>query len=108
MPAVPAVVGAAGFLLGPRRCNQSGQASIRSMRVEGELPGNGGLRSERPEAMTRPRGDGPLKILRSRSISLTMDQRREPRFVADQPVTITLLRYPEIRLSATVTNASGR
>src|SRR2546426_12913 len=35
-----------------------------------------------------------------------MEQRREPRFVADQTVTITLLRDPEIRLSATVTDVS--
>ena len=37
-----------------------------------------------------------------------MDQRREPRFVADQAVTIVLLRDPETRVPATVINASSR
>ncbi len=66
------------------------------------------IRAEWPEEITLPQGMAGLKIPPSQSISPSMDHRREPRFVADQPVTITLLRYPEIRLSATVTNASGR
>jgi hypothetical protein len=37
-----------------------------------------------------------------------MEQRREPRFRADQPVLVTILNEPEIRLEARVTNASGR
>src|SRR5215212_2927713 len=34
-----------------------------------------------------------------------MDQRRESRFTLDQPVVLTLLLNPEMRLQATVTNA---
>ena len=37
-----------------------------------------------------------------------MDKRREPRFVSDQSVTITLLRDPETRVAARVQNSSGR
>jgi hypothetical protein len=37
-----------------------------------------------------------------------MDKRREPRFQADQPVVVTVLTEPPIRLDARVTNASGR
>jgi hypothetical protein len=37
-----------------------------------------------------------------------MEQRREPRFRADQPVVVTVLNEPEIRLQARVKNASGR
>jgi len=37
-----------------------------------------------------------------------MDQRREPRFEADQPVIVTVLTEPETRLQARVKNASGR
>jgi hypothetical protein len=37
-----------------------------------------------------------------------MDQRREPRFRSDQPVVVTVLNEPEIRLEARVKNASGR
>jgi len=37
-----------------------------------------------------------------------MNQRREPRFAADQPIYVTLLRQPESRLPAIVKNSSGR
>jgi hypothetical protein len=37
-----------------------------------------------------------------------MDKRREPRFKADQPVVVTVLSEPEIRLEARVVNTSGR
>ncbi|HLK68096.1 MAG TPA: PilZ domain-containing protein [Bryobacteraceae bacterium] len=37
-----------------------------------------------------------------------MDQRREPRFVADQPVIVTVLGEQERQLSARICNASGR
>jgi hypothetical protein len=37
-----------------------------------------------------------------------MDKRREPRFVADQSVTVTLLRDPETRVPARVKDSSGR
>src|SRR3954447_3754070 len=37
-----------------------------------------------------------------------MDQRREPRFVTDQAVVVTLLGEPEIRMDAQVKNSSGR
>ena len=37
-----------------------------------------------------------------------MDQRREPRFKADQPVVVTVLSEPEIRMQGRVVNASGR
>lgn len=37
-----------------------------------------------------------------------MDKRREPRFVADQAVTITMLRDPENRMPARVKDSSGR
>jgi hypothetical protein len=37
-----------------------------------------------------------------------MDKRREPRFQADQPVVVTILIEPQVRLDARVTNASGR
>src|SRR5437764_4321639 len=37
-----------------------------------------------------------------------MEQRREPRFQADQPVVVTVLTEPETRLEARVQNASGR
>jgi hypothetical protein len=37
-----------------------------------------------------------------------MDKRREPRFHTDQPVVVTILTEPRIRLDARVKNASGR
>jgi PilZ domain len=37
-----------------------------------------------------------------------MDQRREPRFEADQPVVVTVLTEPQSRMDARVRNASGR
>jgi hypothetical protein len=37
-----------------------------------------------------------------------MDKRREPRFQADQPVVVTVLADPPIRMDAWVKNASGR
>jgi len=37
-----------------------------------------------------------------------MEQRREPRFTADQVVSVTILGDPEIHRTATVKNASGR
>jgi hypothetical protein len=37
-----------------------------------------------------------------------MDQRREPRFQADQPVVVTILTEPPVRMAARVKNASGR
>jgi hypothetical protein len=37
-----------------------------------------------------------------------MEQRREPRFEADRPVTVTVLTEPPTRLEARVQNASGR
>jgi hypothetical protein len=37
-----------------------------------------------------------------------MDQRREPRFQADQPVIVTILTEPPVRMAARVKNASGR
>ena len=37
-----------------------------------------------------------------------MDNRREPRFEADQPVVVTVLTEPPTRLDARVRNASGR
>jgi len=37
-----------------------------------------------------------------------MDQRREPRFTADQPVTLTVLTDPRRRVDGRVSNASGR
>jgi hypothetical protein len=37
-----------------------------------------------------------------------MEQRREPRFQADQPVVVTVLTQPETRMDARVKNASGR
>jgi len=37
-----------------------------------------------------------------------MDQRRESRFRTDQPIVVTVLKQPEIRLDARVKNASGR
>lgn len=37
-----------------------------------------------------------------------MEQRREPRFEADQPVLLTVLSEPEIRVHGRVRNASGR
>ncbi len=37
-----------------------------------------------------------------------MEQRREPRFQADQPVVVTVLNDTEIRLEARVRDASGR
>jgi hypothetical protein len=37
-----------------------------------------------------------------------MEQRREPRFQADQPVMVTILSDPEVRMNALVKNASGR
>jgi hypothetical protein len=37
-----------------------------------------------------------------------MEQRREPRFRSDQPVVVTVLNEPEVRLEARVRNASGR
>jgi hypothetical protein len=37
-----------------------------------------------------------------------MEQRREPRFQADQPVVLTVLTEPETRLTARVKDASGR
>jgi hypothetical protein len=37
-----------------------------------------------------------------------MDNRREPRFVTDQSVTVTLLREPQITLTGRVQNYSGR
>ena len=37
-----------------------------------------------------------------------MNQRREPRFVADQPVVVTVLGNPETHQAAKIRNASGR
>jgi hypothetical protein len=37
-----------------------------------------------------------------------MDNRREPRFQADQPVVVTVLTEPQTRIEARVKNASGR
>jgi PilZ domain len=37
-----------------------------------------------------------------------MDQRREPRFEADQPVVVTVLTEPQVRMVGRVRNASGR
>jgi hypothetical protein len=37
-----------------------------------------------------------------------MDKRREPRFQADQPVVVTILTEPPLRMDAWVKNASGR
>jgi hypothetical protein len=37
-----------------------------------------------------------------------MDQRREPRFRADQPVTVTVLTDPRRQVDGRVSNASGR
>jgi len=37
-----------------------------------------------------------------------MDKRREPRFRADQPVAVTVLGEPEIRVEGRVVDASGR
>jgi hypothetical protein len=37
-----------------------------------------------------------------------MEQRRESRFRADQPVVVTVLSESEVRLEARVRNASGR
>jgi hypothetical protein len=37
-----------------------------------------------------------------------MDQRREPRFRADQPVTVTVLTDPRRQVEGRVRNASGR
>lgn len=37
-----------------------------------------------------------------------MEQRREPRFRTDQPVTVTVLGEAPIRVDARVRNASGR
>ena len=37
-----------------------------------------------------------------------MDKRREPRFRADQPVVVTVLSEPEMRLEGRVVDASGR
>jgi hypothetical protein len=37
-----------------------------------------------------------------------MDQRREPRFRADQPVTVTVLTDPRRQVAGRVRNASGR
>ena len=37
-----------------------------------------------------------------------MDQRREPRFVADQPVVVTVLGDLEMQQAGTIKNASGR
>ena len=37
-----------------------------------------------------------------------VERRREPRFVGDQPVNLTVLRDTETHVSATVTNYSGR
>src|ERR1041385_3374189 len=37
-----------------------------------------------------------------------MNERREQRFVAEQPVVVTVLGDPEIRQAATIRNASGR
>jgi len=37
-----------------------------------------------------------------------MDKRREPRFKADQPVAVTVLSEPEMRLEGRVVDASGR
>jgi hypothetical protein len=37
-----------------------------------------------------------------------MEQRREPRFQADEPVVVTVLSEPEVRMEARVKNASGR
>jgi hypothetical protein len=37
-----------------------------------------------------------------------MEQRREPRFEADQPVTVRVLKTPERQQVARVVNASGR
>jgi len=37
-----------------------------------------------------------------------MEQRREHRVTIEQPVNVTVLGDPETRLTATVTNASGR
>jgi PilZ domain len=37
-----------------------------------------------------------------------MDQRREPRFTTNQPVSLTVLGPREIRISGTVRNVSGR
>jgi hypothetical protein len=37
-----------------------------------------------------------------------MEQRREPRFQADQPVVVTVLTEPPIRMEARVKNSSGR
>src|SRR4051794_33686010 len=37
-----------------------------------------------------------------------MEQRREPRFRSDQPVVVTVLSEPIVRLDGRVKNASGR
>ena len=37
-----------------------------------------------------------------------MEQRREPRFIADQPVMVTVLTEPRVRMDGRVRNASGR
>jgi hypothetical protein len=37
-----------------------------------------------------------------------MDQRREPRFIADQSVVVTVLGDPEVQQIARIRNASGR
>jgi hypothetical protein len=37
-----------------------------------------------------------------------MNQRREPRFVAEQPVVVTVLGNPETHHTAKIKNASGR
>ena len=37
-----------------------------------------------------------------------MDKRREPRFRADQPVAVTVLSEPAMRLEGRVVNVSGR
>jgi hypothetical protein len=37
-----------------------------------------------------------------------MDKRRDPRFQADQPVVVTVLSDPQIRMDARVKDASGR
>jgi hypothetical protein len=37
-----------------------------------------------------------------------MDQRREPRFRVNQPVTVTVLSEPRRRIGGSISNASGR
>jgi hypothetical protein len=41
-------------------------------------------------------------------MGISKDQRREPRFAADQVVAVTLLRHPEVRMAGRVKDCSGR